>query len=82
MQFTAGLQQIAYRGTPFCSVDPSSMDKDPLPSSKPDPEKLGEYPSSEEVLDHAIEETFPASDSISIGHAYKSARKRERERRK
>ena len=38
--------------------------------SRPDPEKLGESPSSEEVLDHAIEETFPASDPISGGHAF------------
>ena len=58
------------------------MDKDPLPSTKPDPEKLGEFPSSEDVLDHAIQETFPASDPISVSHAFKTARRRERERRK
>jgi hypothetical protein len=58
------------------------MDKDPLPSSRPDPEKLGDSPSSEEVLDHAIEETFPASDPISAVHAFASARKRERKARR
>ena len=56
------------------------MDKDPLPSSKPDPEKLGETPSSEEVLDHGVQETFPASDPVAVGHAYASARHRERGR--
>ena len=54
------------------------MDKDPLPSSKPDPEKLGEAPSSEQVLDHGVEETFPASDPVAVGSAYASARRRER----
>jgi hypothetical protein len=58
------------------------MDKDPLPSSKPDPEKLGENPSSEEVLDHGVEETFPASDPISVGHAFATARKKERKKRR
>lgn len=52
-------------------------DKDPVPSTKPDPEKIGELPTPDEALDHAIEETFPASDAIAEGHAYNSARKRE-----
>jgi hypothetical protein len=56
-------------------------DKDPIPSTKPDPEKTEGLPTPEEVLDHAIEETFPASDPISVSHAYASARKRESRRR-
>jgi hypothetical protein len=35
---------------------------------KPDPQ-----PSAERLLDAAVEMTFPASDPISIEHAYKSA---------
>jgi len=60
---------------------PTRMDKDPLPSTKPDPEKLGENPSSEEVLDHGVEETFPASDAVSVGHAFAAARRREKKQR-
>jgi len=34
-------------------------------------------PRSEELLDAAVENTFPASDPISVDHAFNAARKRE-----
>jgi hypothetical protein len=35
-------------------------------------------PASEAVLDGAVESTFPASDPISVDHAFYAARERER----
>jgi len=35
-------------------------------------------PRSEAILDAAVEYTFPASDPISIDHAFSTARKREK----
>jgi hypothetical protein len=58
------------------------MDKDPVPSSRPDPEKTGETPSSDETLDHAAEEAYPAGDAVSDGPAWTGARRREREHRR
>jgi len=34
-------------------------------------------PSSEELLDAAVENTFPASDPIAVASAYEAARRRE-----
>lgn len=39
---------------------------------------LGSSPSSEALLDAAVEYTFPASDPIAIQSAFEHARKRER----
>jgi hypothetical protein len=39
---------------------------------------LGSSPSSEELLDAAVEYTFPASDPIAVQNAFERARKRER----
>ena len=39
---------------------------------------LGTSPSSEALLDAAVEYTFPASDPIAIENAFERARKRER----
>jgi hypothetical protein len=36
-----------------------------------------EHPSSEELLDAAVEHTFPASDPIAVASAYEAARRRE-----
>jgi hypothetical protein len=41
---------------------------------------LGSSPSSEALLDAAVEYTFPASDPIAIVNAYERAKKRERSR--
>lgn len=41
--------------------------------SKPKHPKPDPRPSAERLLDAAVEMTFPASDPISIEHAYKSA---------
>jgi hypothetical protein len=38
-------------------------------------------PRSEALLDAAVECTFPASDPISVDHAFSAAREREREDR-
>jgi len=35
-------------------------------------------PRSEELLDAAVEYTFPASDPISVDHAFRAAREREK----
>jgi hypothetical protein len=43
-----------------------------------DPPSLAPEPAPEEVLDVAVEETFPASHPIAIEHAFESARRRER----
>ena len=40
---------------------------------------LGPAPSSEDLLDAAVEYTFPASDPIAIQSAFERARKREPE---
>jgi hypothetical protein len=39
---------------------------------------LGSSPSSESLLDAAVEYTFPASDPIAIQNAFERAKKRER----
>ena len=62
-----------------------------MPSSPPDPADkeradrrpgdapvLGSSPSSESLLDAAVEYTFPASDPIAIQNAFERAKKRER----
>ena len=36
-------------------------------------------PSSEAILDAAVEYTFPASDPISVDHAFRAAQKREQD---
>jgi hypothetical protein len=38
----------------------------------------GRIPRSEALLDAAVEYTFPASDPISIDHAFSTARRREK----
>lgn len=43
-----------------------------------DAPSIGPNASPDEVLDAAVELTFPASDPIAIRHAYDSAVKRER----
>ena len=47
-----------------------TADRPPFPTRenppKPDTDKKSQKPVSEEVLDEAIEETFPASDPISV----------------
>ena len=51
------------------------------PPARPERAKnspLGSSPSSEALLDAAIEYTFPASDPIAIQNAFGRARKRER----
>lgn len=54
-------------------------DKPPArPQQTRDPD-LGASPSSEALLDAAVEYTFPASDPIAIQNAFERARKRERE---
>jgi hypothetical protein len=42
-----------------------------------DTPELGPAPSPEELLDAAVEFTFPASDPIAIDNAYEAARRRE-----
>jgi hypothetical protein len=39
--------------------------------------ELGPEPSPEELLDAAVELTFPASDPIAVDQAYERARRRE-----
>jgi hypothetical protein len=39
--------------------------------------ELGPAPSPDDLLDAAVEFTFPASDPIAIADAYESARRRE-----
>ena len=39
--------------------------------------KPATHSSAERILDRAIELTFPASDPISVEHAFRSARKRD-----
>ena len=41
--------------------------------------KLPSRPSTDEVVDHAVEEIFPASDPVAVGSAAKKAAKREPE---
>jgi hypothetical protein len=41
--------------------------------------KLPSRPSTDEVVDHAGEESFPASDPVAVGSAAKKAAKREPE---
>jgi hypothetical protein len=41
--------------------------------------KLPSRPSTDEVVDHAGEESFPASDPVAVGSAAKTAAKREPE---
>jgi hypothetical protein len=41
----------------------------------------GTLSDAERVLDEAIELTFPASDPIAVGHAYRSAIQHDRQRR-
>jgi hypothetical protein len=45
--------------------------------TEPAPEPLGPTPSPEQVLDVAVELTFPASDPIAIEHSFQSACRRE-----
>jgi hypothetical protein len=54
---------------------PSPADKPALPTDTP---VLGSSPSSEALLDAAVEYTFPASDPIAIQNAFERAKKRER----
>ena len=44
-----------------------------------DTPELGPEPSPEELLDAAVELTFPASDPIAVEQAYQRARRREEE---
>jgi hypothetical protein len=54
----------------------SSRPKQPVqPADTP---VLGPSPSSEALLDAAVEYTFPASDPIAIQNAFERAKKRER----
>jgi hypothetical protein len=48
-----------------------------MPLSTPKPNDADERPSSEELLDAAVEHTFPASDPIAVASAYAAARRRE-----
>jgi hypothetical protein len=55
--------------------------KSPARAEPPPEPILGTSPSSEALLDAAVEYTFPASDPIAIQNAFERARKRERQAR-
>jgi hypothetical protein len=55
-----------------------SADKAPPGRTPAEDPILGSSPSSEALLDAAVEFTFPASDPIAIQNAFERARKRER----
>jgi hypothetical protein len=56
----------------------NSADKAPAGRRPAEDPILGSSPSSEALLDAAVEYTFPASDPIAIQNAFERARSRER----
>jgi hypothetical protein len=56
-----------------------SADKAPAGRRPAEDPVLGSSPSSEDLLDAAVEYTFPASDPIAIQSAFDRAKKRERQ---
>jgi len=52
--------------------DIATKDRPPLRDDEQAP--LGSHPSSDEVLDVAVEDTFPASDPLAVGAGVRAAR--------
>jgi hypothetical protein len=61
---------------PASPIDASSGVSNASNVVKPRP-PLGPAPSTDELLDAAVEYTFPASDPISVDHAFREAKRRE-----
>jgi hypothetical protein len=61
------------------AMRPSSDSSDRKAPTRVEEPRLGSSPSSEALLDAAVEYTFPASDPIAIQSAFDRAKKRERQ---
>jgi len=51
----------------------------PKKPARPDAQPLPPQPTTEDVVDHGVDETFPASDPVAVGSAHHRAKKQEAE---